>query len=149
MYQRIATSSWTMPRSVSGHRRILVESPDPLLRSADFGPFEEAGFEVAVCAGPGAGSGCPLADGEPCPFVIVSDLVLFGLDTAGGEGREVLEALRTHHPETPVVVAVPRGEEDACADLPAGCTPLPFPSSFEEKLAVFRAAAGPVPRVTG
>ena len=141
MYQRIATSSWSMPRSVTGHRRILVESPDPVLRAADFTPFQEAGFEVAVCSGPGSGSACPLAADEPCPFVIVSDLVLFGLDTEGGRGREVLAALREHHPETPVVVAVPRGYEADLAGLPEGCTPLPFPSSFEEKLAVFRAAA--------
>lgn len=139
MYQRIVTSEWSRPGRVTGQRRLLIESPNPLMGVADFAAFQEAGFEVAVCAGPAQGGDpCPLADGRACPFVLVSDVVLFGLDPDTRAGHEVLAALRAHHPRTAVVVAVPADDE---TPLPDGCTRLPLPASTADTVAILNRAA--------
>ena len=142
MYQRIVTPEWSMPRQLTGQRRLLVESPNPIMGVADFNAFQEAGFEVAVCGGPEPdGNPCPLTEDEECPFALVADVVLYGLDAGSGNGHGVIAALRRHHPGTPVVVAYPAGDQAALDAIPEGCITLPLPASLGDTIAVLTAAA--------
>ena len=117
--------------SHSERPRVLVEDPNGAFRNADFRAFEQAGFDVALCTGPDADTDCPLHDSQRCGLVERADVILFGLGTTDERSRAVLRALRTHYPETPVVVEVPRERSQDDAHLPEGCLALAFPASID------------------
>jgi hypothetical protein len=61
-----------------GHRpRVLIEDDRPALAISDFSLFEQAGFAVAFCSGPGRDlAACPLLQGQSCPVLASADAVL-------------------------------------------------------------------------
>ncbi|HET7855459.1 MAG TPA: hypothetical protein VFL41_03285 [Gaiellaceae bacterium] len=65
---------------------------------------------MAICPGPSSSAErrerCVLVTGERCAFVDGADVVVSGLGVASPEKREVLQALRRHHPGKPIVVEV-------------------------------------------
>jgi two-component system nitrogen regulation response regulator NtrX len=118
---------------------LLVIDPDPgtrqilreFLASAGF-QSEEAGFLDGALA--------RLA-GNPPAAVVVHD----GIE--GAEGLEILEALRAHHPDLPVVFIAQRGDHRVAAGAslsPTACVSKPFQIS-DLLAAVVRTVDGPTP----
>jgi DNA-binding NarL/FixJ family response regulator len=101
--------------------RLLVESRDPSLAVADFTPFVQAGFEIQLCEGPEVDAHeCPAVNGAVCPLLETADIVLFDIGTEAEPRRQVLDAIRTSHPELPVVVRTadpPPPEAVGCATI--------------------------------
>jgi hypothetical protein len=130
MYQRTWSCRVAEPSSRSHTKPwILIEDPSPVAEVSDHSLFRQAGFEVAVCTGPDGPGTCPLIEGERCALAETADAVLFGLDLDERAGRSVLRAHLHQHPETPLVVEVPRHSD---VELPHGattCTALPSPAS--------------------
>ena len=139
MNQRVHRRTWFSPGLTGRRPRLLIEDGRPALAISDFSLFEEAGFDVAFCSGPGSDPGaCPLLRGEQCALVAGADVVLHGLDP----GLGVAAAIRRQRPELPVVVEQHRDDAGAADPLPAGCVPLRYPCSVAGQIdALFRAEA--------
>jgi len=138
MNQRLPRRAWSAPRLAGRRPRLLVEDGHPALAISDFSLFQDAGFDVAFCSGPGNDSlACPLLRGQPCALVAGADVVLHGLDPALG----IAAAIRRQRPELPVVVEQHREADNADA-VPAGCVPLSYPCSVSGQIdALLRATA--------
>ena len=141
MWQHVVTGRWEHEDVRESPLRVLIETADPVAGISDFSAFREAGLEIALCSGPSIEPGeCPLVRGGACGLVADADAVLVELDIRGAQGRAVLEALVSSHPNTPVVVACQRDAgEDLC--LPDGVRRLPRPTSISGQIRVVRAAA--------
>ena len=139
MKQRVPRRTWSSPGLAGRRPRLLVEDTRPALAISDFSLFQDAGFDVALCRGPGSDPGaCPLLRGQQCMLVAGADVVLHGLDP----GLGVAAAIRRHRPELPVVVEQPRQEPGAADPVPAGCVPLAYPCSVSGQIdALLRAEA--------
>jgi len=113
--------------SRAGRRpRILIEDDQPALAISDFSMFEQAGFDVAVCSGPGGDlAACPVLHGRPCPVLTGAGAVLHGLDPALG----VAAAIGRQSPGVPLVVEQRRRADGCPQPVPEGCLPLAFPCS--------------------
>jgi hypothetical protein len=108
------------PWSEVGHGprpRLLIEDPHPVLQVADFRWFEDAGFDVAVCSGPGEGDPCPLGEGGACRLAELADVVMMGAGMAPHR-EAVAAAMHRSRPDVPVVVQMPREDPGPC---PPGC----------------------------
>jgi hypothetical protein len=120
--------TWPEP---SGKTRVLVEHPDAAVSAAYELILEDAGYEVATCAGPaahGEGVDCPLLSGGECSLVEGADVVvstsslpysgdiLAALSASEGAGV-VFEApqpfLESHAVELEDVTALPTPATDA------------------------------------
>ena len=121
MKQRIPRRAWNSPAGAAHRPRILIEDDRPALAISDFSLFEQAGFDVGFCSGPGPGeAACPLPRGERCPALSGADAVLHGLDPRLG----IAEAIRRVRPGTPVIVRQRRREPGGEQAAPDGCVPL-------------------------
>jgi hypothetical protein len=139
MKQRAPRRTWSSPRLAGRRPRLLVEDSRPALAISDFSLFQDAGFDVAFCRGPGSDpDACPLLRGQQCTLVAGADVVLHGLDP----GLGVAPAIRRHRPELPMVIEQPRQEHGTAYPVPAGCVPLPYPCSVSGQIdALLRAEA--------
>lgn len=90
---------WEWPRP-----RVLLELPAYEESRARIDALRRAGYSVAVCPGPGADGGCPLAGDDGCAAAHDADIVVSGLGLATAEAREPLAALRSRLPHLPVLV---------------------------------------------
>lgn len=118
--------------------RVLVETADRALLISDYRFLRDAGFDVALCGGPGHDtSRCPVLRGEECDLVTRSDVVLHALDP----NLQIAGAIKAAHPELPVVVQRPRRREEASVSVPDGCIPLDMPCSLDAQLVAIRRAA--------
>jgi hypothetical protein len=137
MKQRVPRRTWQEPGR-AGHRpRVLIEDAHPALQISDFSLFEQAGFDVAYCSGPGHVVACPLLRGQQCPLVAGADAVLHGLDPALG----IAAAICRQRPSLPVV-AGQRRHDGSLQSVPSGCTPPMFPCSVKGQIdALWRALA--------
>ena len=124
---------------LAGRRLHLLVEDSPALAISDFSLFQDAGFDVAFCSGPGSDPGaCSLLRGQQCMLVAGADVVLHGLDPVLG----VAPAIRRHRPELPMVIEQPRQEHGTAYPVPAGCVPLPYPCSVSGQIdALLRAEA--------
>lgn len=90
--------------------RVLIEHSDEAVAFDFVSTLRRAGYSVAICPGPSSSAErrerCVLVTGERCAFVDGADVVVSGLGVASPEKREVLQALRRHHPGKPIVVEV-------------------------------------------
>lgn len=128
MFQRRFSSSAPWHRH---HRpRLLIEDPDPALQVAEFRLFEEAGFDVALCAGPCEGDECSLIAGRGCELVDAADLVLMGPGMRDHRA-EVADAILHQRPALPIVAQVPRSAPEQC---PPGCVPGYYPVSVDGQI---------------
>ena len=125
--------TWRQPRH-PGRPRLLIEDPNAALAGSEFRLFEEAGFEVALCAGPDADHPCPLVEHGVCDLARDADVVLVGLMEPEDQ-TEVAAAIRHHVPDTPVVFEV-RRSRGPCTEVPDGCQTLMFPSSVNGQIDV-------------
>jgi CheY-like chemotaxis protein len=137
MKQRVPRRAWYSPGG-PGHRpRVLVESDSEALAVSDFSIFQQAGFDVAFCSGPGdTTEACHLLRGQECPVLAAADVVLHGLDPALG----IAAAIRRTHPDIPVVAEQRHYAEGSEAALPDGCQPLQPFCSVPGQVEALRAA---------
>lgn len=92
--------------------RILVVDDHPSMRGAVRALLEGELYEVDE-AGDGASALAAVADDPP-------DLILLDLQVPGLGGLDLLEALRSGSPSTPIVVMTATGEEGKPGALSAG-----------------------------
>jgi hypothetical protein len=139
MKQRVPRRIWSAPGLTGRRPRLLVEDSRPALAISDFSLFQDAGFDVAFCSGPGSDPrGCPLLRGQQCALVAGADVVLHGLDP----GLGIAAAIRRYRPELPVVVEQRRQQPGTADPVPAGCVPLGYPCSVSGQIdALLRAEA--------
>jgi hypothetical protein len=140
MKQRVPRRSWQCA-GPAGHRpRILIEDDEPALAISDFSLFQQAGFDVAFCSGPGADpASCPLLRGEQCHALAQADAVLHGLDPRLGVAASIHQRL----PGTPVLVKQRCLADGSTQPVPAGCLPLAPECSVRGQMeALRRALAG-------
>jgi hypothetical protein len=137
MIQRVPGRAWYSP-SRPGHRpRVLVEDGSKALEISDFAIFQQAGFDVAFCSGPGrTPHDCPLLRGQTCDVLTGADAVLHGLDPALG----IAAAIRESQPDTAVLVKRPRNADGSEAMVPDGCRPLAYPCSVGGQVEALRQA---------
>jgi hypothetical protein len=114
---------------------VLVEDDAPALAISDFSRFQQAGFDVALCSGPGHNpQDCPLLRGAECALLASADVVLHGLDGAAG----VAAAIRRRHPRLPVVTTRRSRSEENPVPAAQGCVPLPVACSVDGQLDALR-----------
>lgn len=143
MKQRVPRRTWLSPRRAGRRPLVLIEDDHPALAISDFSLFEQAGFDVAFCSGPGGDpAACPLLRGQQCQVLAGADAVLHSLDPACGLGA----AIRRQRPALPVVAVQRQREDGSLSPVPAGCTPLTFACSVRGQIeAVQRALTGRPP----
>jgi hypothetical protein len=136
MRQRVPRRAWYRGGTV--HRpRVLVEDDHPALAISDFSLFQQAGFDVAWCSGPGDDrSVCPVLRGRECTVAARADIVLHGLDPRLG----IAPAIARQVPGLPVLVAESRSADGSLPDAPAGCLALAFPCSVPGQIQAARRA---------
>lgn len=118
--------------------RVLVETADRALLISDFRFLGDAGFDVAVCAGPGDDPRrCPLLRGEGCELVAEADVVLHALDPR----LHLAAAVKAARPDLPVLVERQRRRDGPPAPVAEGCVPLDMPCSLQAQLQAIRHAA--------
>lgn len=144
MRQRMPRRAWHAPRRAGRRPRLLIEDDRPALAISDFSLFQDAGFDVAYCSGPGDDPGaCPLQRGQRCPLLDGADVVLHALDP----GLGIAAVIRRQRPGLPVVVEQDRQQNGNPDQVPAGCVPLGYPCSVRGQIdALLRARAGARPR---
>jgi hypothetical protein len=131
MKQRVPRRAWRSDSASTGRPRVLIEDDHEALAISDFSLFEQAGFDIAFCSGPGGEMrACPLQRGEPCPLLARADAVLHGLDPALG----IAAAIRRQNPGLPVVAEQRHGSGGTPPLAPEGCTPLPYPCSVKGQI---------------
>ena len=95
-------------RAEGEHARpqVLVEEPDVARAYAYWRLLDNNGYEVSWCRGPrGLGPRpCPLVACGRCELVERADVVLSSLELHHESSRKVVAALRSLHPDTPVVI---------------------------------------------
>jgi hypothetical protein len=138
MKQRVPGRAWYAPGLAGRRPRMLVESDSEALAISDFSLFQQAGFDVAFCSGPGrTPRACPLLRGQECAMLADADVVLHGLDPALG----IAAAIRQARPDLPVVAEQAPGE-DGSTEVPDGCLPLVYPCSVHGQVDAIRRALG-------
>ncbi len=140
MKQRVPRRSW-QAAPAAGHRpRVLVEDDHPALAISDFSLFEQAGFDVAFCTGPGDDpAACPALRAEQCPVLAGADVVLHGLDPRLG----VPKAIRRQCPATPVLLR--RHCADGGSEPVRGCVLLAPQCSVRGQIEALRRALAQTP----
>lgn len=142
MKQRVPRRAWYSGRAA--HRpRVLIEDDHQALAISDFSLFQQAGFDVAFCSGPGRDlADCPVLRGQPCAVLAEADAVLHGLDPQLG----VAAAIRRQLPGLPVVAEQRRLPDGSLTPVPDGSTPLAFPCSVQGQVEAVRQALASRPR---
>jgi CheY-like chemotaxis protein len=144
MKQRIPRRAWNSPAGAAHRPRILIEDDRPALAISDFSLFQQAGFDVAFCSGPGPDeAACPLLRGQECPALSGADAVLHGLDARLGVARSIRRAL----PGTPVVVRQHRLDDGSDQAVPDGCVPLAPECSVPGQISALKRALASRPPV--
>lgn len=65
--------------------------------------WEEDGYEVFTCTGPGRGHSCPLIDNGACPVADRAHVIVNGRDPTDPGVEALLTALAERHPDLPVI----------------------------------------------
>jgi hypothetical protein len=137
MKQRVPRRAWNSHGGAGRRPRLLIEDDHPALAISDFSLYEEAGFDIAYCSGPGANAGdCPLLQGKDCAVLAGADAVLHGLDP----GLGIAEAIQQKHPGITVVVEQYRHADGSLDAPPAGCVPVVYPCSVRGQVDAVRRA---------
>jgi hypothetical protein len=136
MKQRVPRRAWNSHGGAGRRPRLLIEDDHPALAISDFSLYEEAGFDVAFCSGPGAAGDCPLLHGKDCAVLAGADVVLHGLDP----GLGIAAAVQRQHPDITVVVEQYRHADGSLDAPPAGCVPVVYPCSVRGQVDAVRRA---------
>ena len=106
--------------------RVLVVNHDIDLADQETDSLRRRGYEVKQCLGP-IGSQCPILSAQPCTLAAWADVLVYDAWATGEPdgARELIEGLRTFHPNVPVVLSASGMEPDwITLDGPTGITPL-------------------------
>jgi DNA-binding NtrC family response regulator len=119
------------PERMDWRARVLVENADAGVGFAMQRLLKDAAFAVECCGGPDhlRKHRCPLVEGGRCALVEGADVIVHSLNPDRADQAAVLRAIRELHPQTPVVVEVPRPAMEAHAALLEGCTIVPMPAT--------------------
>lgn len=122
---------------VDGQRpRVLVEYPSHGTPSVVADVLERAGYDTAVCEGPGDAEGvCRLLETGQCSAVEDADIVFNGFGLGTTEHRRIVHAIRQASPSTPVVVETTALHAERHGGLLAGCVRCDTPLSSERLIA--------------
>src|ERR1019366_6961835 len=126
------------------HPRVLVEDPDGEAGLAIASGLRFAGYAVAVCPGPRGHGECPLTGPAGCAPAHDADLVVCSLGYEHEAAQEVLRELRTHYPDTPLLVEAPSDIDADLRELLDGCHRLPAPATPEQVVAAVQSLSGHV-----
>lgn len=136
--------NWSSPRS--GRTRVLVESSDAVEQWALETALGDAGYDVAVCDGPSYhGAPCPLIRTGDCPVAAGADVIVNRFRLCEPANQDVLRAVRSHWPATPVIIEATPQEREHHAELLAGCDVMAGPQSTAGLLAAIRSSTGAAP----
>jgi DNA-binding response OmpR family regulator len=124
------------------HPRVLVEHPDEAAGLAIASGLRFAGYAVAVCPGPRGHGECPLTGPAGCAPAHDADLVVCSLGYEREAAQEVLRELRTHYPDTPLLVEAPSDIDADLRELLDGCHRLPAPATPEQVVAAVQSLSG-------
>jgi hypothetical protein len=124
------------------HPRVLVEHPDEETGLAIASGLRFAGYAVAICPGPAGHGRCPLTGPAGCAPAHDADLVVSSLGYEREAAREVLRELRTHYPDTPLLVETPSDMDTGMNELLDGCHQLSAPASTEQIVAAVQSLSG-------
>jgi hypothetical protein len=106
--------------------RVLVVNHDTDLADQEVDSLRRRGYEVMECLGP-IGASCPILSDVACELAEWADVLVYDAWATGEpEGAKALiEGLRHHHPDVPIVLSAP-GMEPDWIDLagPNRITPL-------------------------
>lgn len=139
MRQRIPRRAWQSSAGAAHRPRVLIEDDHPALAISDFSIFEQAGFDVAFCSGPGDDlTACPVLRGGQCQALAGADVVLHGLDLRLGVARSI----RQYHPGTPVIIQRHLRADGSCEPIPVGCIPLAPECSVPGQVKALRRVLG-------
>ena len=101
--------------------RVLVVHHDRDIADAEVAELRAAGFEADSCAGPAAGGECPVINGLLCWQVEWADVLVYDLHSSGDGGRELINEIRSLHPDKPIALTSPGLAGDwAEQHVPAG-----------------------------
>lgn len=105
-----ATGDWQDTPAIR-RPRVLLEIPNLVLAATVATLFEEEGYDVTHCGGPGETPyGCPLARGLRCPIADQADVIVDDLGLTTPEARAVWTGHDATHASTPRVLV--RGPGD-------------------------------------
>jgi len=109
--------------------RVLVEESDGAIRESVVNLLEDAGFEAVGCGGPGENHGarCPLSGTTGCSAAADADVIFFSFRLADPENQQILRMLKRQHPNTPIVVEVPKPKVMTYQELLVGTHPVYTP----------------------
>ena len=93
--------------------RVLVVNHDTDLADEEVHSLRRRGFEVRECLGP-IGARCPILRGQPCELAGWADVMVYDAWATGEPdgAKGLIEGLRAHHPDVPVVLSAPGIEPD-------------------------------------
>jgi len=138
--RRLPMPIWT---NESAGPRAVIEVTDSAKREAFANILTSGGYSVRTCGGPEATDDrCPLVEFGHCDGVGRADVVVHSMRQYDPRNREVLAQIRARHPETPVVVEVPRPLVESRPDDYVGCTVVLQPVTRERLLEALDAALG-------
>ena len=106
--------------------RVLVVNHDTDLADQEVDSLRRRGFEVRECLGP-VGARCPILRGSPCELAAWADVLVYDAWATGEPdgARNLIEGLRSIHPDIPVVLSASGIEPDWIETAgPLGIKPL-------------------------
>lgn len=107
----------------SDRPRVLIEYPEARSPSVLASVLDRAGYEPLICeSSADARYPCRLLTDDECELAAGADVIFNGLSLGEEKHQEVIRALRSHHPDTPLVVEASRPAAAKHADLLEGCT---------------------------
>jgi hypothetical protein len=125
--------------------RVLVVNHDIDLADQEVDSLRRRGYEVRECLGP-IGASCPILASQPCGLAAWADVLVYDAWATGEpEGAQALiEGLRQHHPDVPVVLSAPGIEPEWVATAGSNrITPLVGLPSGRRLAAAVEAAIAP------
>ncbi len=105
-------SAW--PQRSDDRVRVLLEYPAHSTPSAMAKALDDAGYETLICEGTDR---CPIVAGGDCALVDGADVVVSGFGVTTSNDRELPAAIRSRHPELPLVVECTEPTSERYPDL--------------------------------
>jgi DNA-binding NtrC family response regulator len=122
---------------------VLVVHHDMAIADMEADSLRRLGYEVEQCQGPIGGAPCPVLRGRECGAAQRADVLVYDVwATADSDReRELIEGLREHYPDHPIVLTAPGIELDwVQTEGPHRVVPLVGPPTAERLDAAIREA---------
>ncbi len=117
-------------------RRVLIEAGDWARQESLTGVLQRSGYQTTTCDGPeSSDSRCTLVGTGECDACRDADVIVHLLRHSDPRNREVLLNLRSHYPDTPIIVEVPGPRAERYPSDFDRCTVIPQPMTAQSLLA--------------